>query len=273
MFHVSTPSGDRVPLTAIATLESGRTWLRIARRDGQRVVTVYGSIDPSLVTSGELLQKLAAEELPEMRERYPGVDVRFRGEAESGAETSVSIARGLAVGLVFIFVVLSFQFHSYIEPLIVMAIIPMCLIGVVGGHLVMGLALTLPSILGFASLAGIVVNDSILLVMFIKREQRKGVPLEDAARQATRLRFRAVLLTSVTTIAGMTPLLLEQSLQAQILIPLTTSIVFGLMASTVLVLFLVPALYVILGDLGLTNLAGHERPESMAASGPPQTSP
>jgi len=192
--------------------------------------------------------------------------VRFRGEAESASETLTSVARGLLIGVLAIYVVLSMQFSSYTEPFIVMAIIPMCSIGVVGGHLLMGLPLTLPSIIGFASLAGIVVNDSIILVAFARREHAAGMPLTEAARKASLLRFRAVLLTSVTTIAGLCPLLLESSPQAQMLIPLTTSIVFGLLVSTLLVLFMVRALFGITDDF---QHAGHADADGVrAADGP-----
>jgi multidrug efflux pump subunit AcrB len=134
-----------------------------------------------------------------------------------------------------------------------MAAIPLALVGVVTGHLLMGLELSMPSIMGFVSLSGIVVNDSILLVEFLKIRVREGMSVPEAARQASRERFRAVLLTSVTTIAGLLPLLAERSLQAQVLIPLATSIVFGLLASTLLVLFVVPALFAVFDDLGWTS--------------------
>ncbi len=126
-------------------------------------------------------------------------------------------------------------------------------IGVIWGHIFMGLDLCMPSLMGAISLCGIVVNDSILLVEFIKIRRRQKIGIADAARMASRERFRAVLLTSVTTIAGLIPLLMEKSLQAQILIPLAASIVFGLMATTVLVLIVVPSMYTIMGDLGLAE--------------------
>ena len=150
------------------------------------------------------------------------------------------------------YLLLSFQFRSYVEPLVVMFAIPMCLIGVIWGHILMGLYFTLPSVLGFVSLSGVVVNDSILLVEFIKTRRRTGVAADVAACAASRLRFRAVMLTSVTTVAGMLPLLSETSQQAQILVPLATSIVFGLGTSTLLVLFVIPALYTIVDDLGFS---------------------
>ncbi len=163
--------------------------------------------------------------------------------------------RSFGIGLIGIFILLSFQFRSYIEPLVVMAIIPMALIGVIWGHLLMGLDFTMPSIIGFTSLAGIVVNDSILLVEFLKLRVREGHSTVEAAKLASRERFRAVLLTSITTIAGLTPLLMEKSMQAQVLIPLATSIVFGLLTTTVLVLLVVPAMFSILHDFGFSESA------------------
>jgi multidrug efflux pump subunit AcrB len=164
--------------------------------------------------------------------------------------------RGALLGLIGVFILLSFQFRSYVEPLMVLAVIPLALIGVVLGHVLMRLDVTMPSMLGFASLAGIVVNDSILLVLFLKMQRSAGTPPLQAAGQASRQRFRAVLITSATTIAGLLPLTLERSLQAQILIPLAVSIVFGLLASTVLVLSVIPSVYMVLHDLGLTAHTG-----------------
>ena len=163
------------------------------------------------------------------------------------------------LGLAGVFILLSFQFRSYAEPLVVMLNIPLAFIGVVWGHWLMGLDITMPSLLGFVSLAGIVVNDSILLVEFVKRHVAEGMSIHNAAARASHDRFRAVLLTSLTTIAGMTPLLFETSLQAQILIPLATSIVFGIASSTLLVLFVVPCFYSILEDFGLAKASKRAR--------------
>ena len=158
------------------------------------------------------------------------------------------------LGLLGIFILLSFQFRSYLEPIVVMVAIPFAFIGVIWGHLLMGIELSMPGILGAVSLAGIVVNDSILLIEFIKIQRRTGQKVVQAACLASRERFRAVFLTSMTTIAGLLPLLAERSLQAQILIPLAVSIVFGLLASTLLVLVIVPCLYSILADFNLISV-------------------
>ena len=174
--------------------------------------------------------------------------------------TQQSMMRAMLVELIGVFGLLSFQFRSYLEPLTVMMAIPLALIGAFWGHWLMGVDVRMPSVLGFASLAGIVVNDSILLVLFLKMQRGAGQDILAACVEASRLRFRAVLLTSLTMITGLLPLLAERSLQAQVLIPLAISIAFGLLASTVLVLLVVPCLYAVLADVGLvtTTAATHD---------------
>lgn len=254
-------AGKRVPLGSIATFEHGRGWSKISRVDGLRTVTVTGDVDTAQANVGELITAFRSELLPVLREEYPDVVVAVMGESAESATTMQSMLRGLSLGLFGVFVLLSFQFRSYAEPIIVMVAIPLALVGVIFGHLLMGTVLTMPSLLGFVSLAGIVVNDSILLVEFVKNGIRSGHEVVDAARQASRLRFRAILLTSLTTVAGLLPLLAERSLQAQVLIPMAISIVFGILASTVLVLIVVPSLYAILADFGLTEALGDDDEE------------
>jgi HAE1 family hydrophobic/amphiphilic exporter-1 len=247
------PGGDTVPLSEIATIEPHRGWSRITRLNGRQVVHVLGNTDTQRTNTMAVLASLSKEKLPEIEVNYPGIEATFRGEAERGAETGASLLWAAAIGCLGVFVILSYQFRSYIEPLIVMAAIPFALVGVVWGHYLFGKSLSLPSIMGYASLAGIVVNDSILLMLFLKSERQQGSDVEAAASKASRMRFRAVMITSLTTIAGLMPLLLERSLQAQVLIPIAISICFGLLASTVLVLLVLPALYVVLSDFGLTE--------------------
>jgi hydrophobic/amphiphilic exporter-1 (mainly G- bacteria), HAE1 family len=250
-FHFILPSGAQVPLSAVADLHVTRGWSRIGRINGRRTVTLIGDVDTRLANTAQLMKLFSVEKLPELAEQFPGVRVNIEGESAETGETQLSMFRALMIGLIGVFVLLSFQFESWIEPLIVMVAIPLALIGVVLGHLIMGINLCMPSLLGFVSLSGVVVNDSILLVLFLKQERNSGSSTETSARMASRLRFRAIMLTSVTTIAGLTPLLFETSVQAQVLIPLAVSIVFGLMASTLLVLLVIPSLYVILSDFGL----------------------
>lgn len=251
-FHVTAPGGAQVPLGSVAVLEEGRGWARIARINSIRTLTIQGDVDVRRANANEIIQDTRNRFMPGLLERYPGVTFTLQGQAKEMGTTGKSLLKALAIGVFGIFVLLSFQFRSYVEPLIVITTIPLAFIGVIWGHIILGQDLAMPSLMGFVSLAGVVVNDSILLVEFIKIGQRQGLSVVEAARLASRGRFRAVLLTSMTTIMGLIPLLLERSLQAQILIPLCISLVFGLLASTVLVLVVVPAEFAILADFGLT---------------------
>ncbi|MCP5371377.1 MAG: efflux RND transporter permease subunit [Hyphomicrobiales bacterium] len=250
-FTVTAANGRQVPLDTVAVLELGRGYARINRIDGLRTVTLQGDVDTTRANTAEILRDVQRR-VPELNAMYPGVHVDFSGEAEETAKTSGSMMRNFVIGLFAVFLILSFQFRSYIEPILVMVAIPLGLIGAVWGHLLTGLDLSMPSMLGLASLAGVVVNNSILLVNFVKIEMAEGRDIVEAAGHASRQRFRAILLTTLTTVAGLLPLLTETSLQAQVVIPLVTSLAFGLFVATVLVLFVIPALYVILHDLGLT---------------------
>ena len=252
-FRVTLPDGALVPLRALATVETGRGYSRIHRIDRRRTVTVRGDVDPRVANAIAIVSDTERRFLPGLMERHPAVSVSVEGQATEAGETGASIRNAFLFGVLGIFLLLCFQFRSYFEPLVVMCVIPAAFIGVVWGHFLMGLDLSMPSVMGAVSLSGIVVNDSILLVTFLKRRVSEGAPVLEAASRASRDRFRAVLLTSLTTIAGLTPLLFETSLQAQILVPLVTSIVFGLLATTLLVLFVVPVLYSILDDFGLST--------------------
>ena len=253
-FVVTAPGGAQVPLGAVAIVEPGRGYARIHRIDGRRTVSVQGDFDTELANLTEVLSRIEENYLPGFKLRYPGVEVSFEGEIKSGDDTLGSVRETSLVGLVGIFLLLAFQFRSFIEPIIVILTIPLSLIGVVWGHMVMGLDLSMPSMVGFAALSGVVVNDSILLVEFIKRHAGDSGAVEEAACHAVRMRFRAIMLTSLTTVLGLLPMLLERSLQAQILIPLVTSLAFGMFAATTLLLFLIPALYSILHDFGVTTV-------------------
>ena len=265
-FTVTLPAGEQVPLHTVATLSSERGYSRIHRVDGRRAVTVQGDIDPEKANAAEIVEDTRSRFWPGLLARYPGIRMELEGQARESAETGSSLGRNFLVGLAAIFLLLSFQFRGYVEPLVIMAAIPVGLVGVVIGHLALGLDLSMPSLVGFVSLAGVVVNNAIVLVTFIRIRRAGGESAAAAARGAARQRFRAVLLTSLTTVAGVLPLLTETSLQAQILIPLVTSLAFGLAASTFQVLFLVPALYCIVDDYGgTTAVGGAVEPEPAAA--------
>jgi hydrophobic/amphiphilic exporter-1 (mainly G- bacteria), HAE1 family len=252
-FHIALPDGRQVPLSVVAEVSRGRGYARVARVEGRRTVTIQGDVESEVANTAELMSELKGSLVPSLAKDYPDVELVLEGEAKESETTARSLQFAFLLGLIGVFVILSFQFRSYIEPVVVMAAIPLALIGVIAGHMLMGLELSMPSMVGFVSLAGVVVNDSILLLLFLRSSIAAGESVPDAAKQASRDRFRAVLLTSITTVAGLTPLLTERSSQAQILIPLAASIVFGMAAATVLVLIVIPCLYTILDDFGLTR--------------------
>ncbi len=249
-FKLRTPDGRMVPFHEVATAEKVRGFSQIVRVDGQRTISVTADLDTEKGNAAEIMENLEKEFFPGFLKRNPGVSVNLEGQRKETQQTAGSVRRGFLIGLCIIFILLSFVFKSYVEPLIVMAAIPFGLIGAVGGHLLMGIDWCMPSTIGFVSLAGIVVNDSIVLITFIKMRIAEGKPVLAAVHQAGMQRFRPVLLTSATTVAGLLPIMLETSLQAQFLIPMAVSISFGLMFATVVVLLLVPSLYSILAWLG-----------------------
>ena len=248
--YVTASDGSKIPLSTVADVIESRGYARINRVDGQRTVTIQGSIKPKVVNARELMAEVKNKFLPKLKKKYPEVSPAFNGQGKEAATTGGSLLTNFYIGLAFVFILLSFQFRSYILPLVVLAAIPLGAIGMVLGHLLMGLDISIPSIVGLATLSGVVVNNSILLVSFIHEEMETGHDPLEATKQAAKARFRAVVMTSLTTIAGLLPLLAETSTQAQFLIPLVNSLAFGLLTATVLSLFLVPSLFAILTDFG-----------------------
>jgi multidrug efflux pump subunit AcrB len=180
---------------------------------------------------------------PRLAAEYPNVRIRWEGQAEESSESMRSLFLGFVVALLAMYVLLTVEFRSYFQPIIVLAIIPFGIVGALWGHALLGLPLTMFSLFGLVALTGVVVNDSIVLMDFINHEIKAGVRVHDALIAAGTRRFRPVILTSLTTVAGLTPIMLETSFQAQVLIPMAASLCFGLMLGTGLVLFLVPVVF------------------------------
>jgi len=261
--RVFSKKGDPIPLSSVANITEKREFARIAHINHKRTVTIVGDVDAAIANTAEIIAATERDFLTALQKKYPDITFSLKGEVENGNETKTSILTGFALGALGVFLLLSLIFRNYREPFIVMLNIPLALIGAIWGHWIMGLDFTLPSMIGFVSLAGIVVNDSILLVVFVKNHIEDGMTFHDAARQAVRDRFRAIFLTSATTIAGMTPLLFETSTQALVLVPLVTSIVFGMLTSTLLVMLVLPAVYGIMEDIGFIKLrktTAHSQP-------------
>ncbi len=263
-FTITVDDGDHVPLKAIARFEEDRGYARINRHQRARTVIVQGDVDLAFANANAILTDTKARFFEDFQKRHPDVEIELGGQNEEGAKTQKSMMAGFGIGIIGVFLLLSFQFRSYIEPIVVMIIIPLSFVGVVYGHIAMGLDFTMPSLLGFVAMAGVVVNNSILLVNFIKEHHKHHASVADAAPQAARARFRAILITTLTTIAGLLPILSETSLQAQILIPMVASLAFGLLASVVMVLLVVPAIYAILDDFGLSTLATERQSGELA---------
>lgn len=264
-FQVTDSEGRKIPISAVANLVPERGFARINRVDGIRTVTVQGDVDVRVGNASAIVNDTLKRFVPELSKKYPSVRVALEGQNKETEVTQQSMVAGFMLGLIGVYMLLAFQFGSYLEPVVVMIAIPLSLIGVILGHMLMGLDISMPSMLGFVSLAGIVVNNSILLVNFAKDNHDNGLPLQEAVSKASRARFRAILLTTTTTVAGLFPILIETSPQAQVLIPLVTSLSFGLLSSTILVLFVVPSLYLIFDDMGLTTIARDRRAEDAAA--------
>ena len=237
---IVTPNGAIVPLPVVAAFEARRGLDKLRRTDGQMSIVVSADVNNLTANAAEILTDVRANALPEVTAKY-GLKSNIQGRAQDREETFADMKVGVLVALTMIYIILAWVFSSYSWPFAVLIAIPLGLTGAIGGHWLMGLDLTVLSLFGFFGLSGIVINDSIVLVDTYRRLIQAGEDHIEAIVKASCLRFRAVLVTSLTTIAGLTPILFETSPQAQFLIPMATTIVFGLAYGTVLVLMIVPS--------------------------------
>ncbi|MGD8939146.1 MAG: efflux RND transporter permease subunit [Gammaproteobacteria bacterium] len=242
------PNGDTTPLSSVVSISTRKGFEVLRHREGQLAVAVSADVDRSVNNNNAIRANIRENFAQRLASQY-GATMAFQGRAEDQASTISDLKRGAVFALAFIYIVLAWVFSSYSKPLIVMAVIPFGLVGAIIGHWVMGIELTILSLFGFFGLSGIVVNDSIILVTFYQKLRASGMEVNSAIAEAACQRLRAVLLTSLTTIAGLTPLLFETSLQAQFLIPMAVTICFGLAFSTLLVLLVMPAFLSVLESL------------------------
>ncbi len=243
--RVRTQSGVELPITALAEVTYARGAAEINRVDQQRSITVTADVDSERANSSKIIDEFRAKQLEEILKKYPQVRVRWEGQTEQRKESFASLGQGVIIALLAMYVLLTIEFRSYLQPLLIMAIIPFGAVGAIGGHFIMGLPLTLFSFFGLVALTGVVVNDSIVLIDFINARVREGMHVREAVVEAGRRRFRPVLLTSVTTVAGLLPMLTETSFQAQLLVPMANSLCFGLILATLLILVMVPVFYLL----------------------------
>ena len=242
-YLVRTPAGGEAPLSGVAEVRLGNSHSSIRRKDGQRVVTVSADVDPAAITGDEATALLDGTILPELAEANPGLTWTFGGAQQQQVESLDALTRSFLLALLAIYALLAIPLGSYVKPLIVMATIPFGIIGAILGHLIMGLDLSATSsIFGIVGLSGVVVNDSLVMLDYIDKRHREGLPFREAIISGAQKRFRPIVLTSVTTFLGFMPLIFERSLQAQFLAPLAVSLGFGLLFATVILMLMVPAL-------------------------------
>ena len=253
--RVRSPAGGAVPLGDIATFTRSRAPTSIVREDGRRIVTVRGELVPGVVSTQEVIRALTESELPALQAAHPGLSAELVGEQRSQGEAFESLGQNYIVALFVIYALLAIPFRSYTQPLIIMSAIPFGFVGAVAGHMVMGYELSVVSLLGIIALSGVVVNDSLVFIDAANRARRDGMGAWEAVVRAGTLRFRPILLTSLTTFFGLVPMIFETSMQARWLIPMAISLGFGVLFGTVIALLLVPALYLIVED-GIGLLGG-----------------
>jgi len=241
--RVRLDDGIERPITELAEIDIVKSYSEINRIDQMRSITVSADLDEKVGNADLIVKRLQDEIIPHLQKTHSNTYVRWEGQQQRRAESLGSLKIGFIVALLVMFVLLAIEFRSYFQPFLILLIIPFGIVGAVLGHAAMGLQLTIFSMFGLVALTGIVVNDSIVLIDFINAKVRAGMPIQKALTEAGKRRFRPVMLTTVTTIGGLSPILFERSFQAQILIPMATSVAFGEMFATVLVLYLVPVTY------------------------------
>ena len=243
--RIRTPAGDEVPFPAVADMSFGKGYSTITRLNRKRTVTVSADIDPEIIEPAKIIKSISEDYVPELLSRYPSVSYGLEGASREEAEFVGNLALASIAALCLIYALIAIPLRSYGQPLVIMSVIPFGAIGAILGHLIMGEAVSMFSLFGLVALAGVVVNDSLIMVSFVNNAREEGVPLNQAIIESGTKRFRAIVLTSVTTAAGLMPIMLEGSLQAQYVIPMAISLSFGIVFATVITLFLVPALYML----------------------------
>lgn len=248
--RIRTMDGLEVPFSSVASVETRQGYATISRMNRARMVSVTSDIDTAVSTPGKVMEALEKDFLPELLAKYPGLSIAREGQAADQIAFIQAMIKMYIMALFVVYALMAIPFRSYTQPLIVMLAIPFGVVGAVWGHALLGYDFSVLSLLGIAALAGVVVNDSLVLVDYVNQKRAEGLSVIEAASTASVARFRPIILTSLTTFAGLTPLILERSVQAQFLIPMALSLAFGVVFSTLVSLVLVPCGYLILDDIG-----------------------
>ncbi|MBX3321396.1 MAG: efflux RND transporter permease subunit [Phycisphaeraceae bacterium] len=246
--HVFTPAGVPVQIKDVAHIEERESFSTLRRLDRRRAVTVTADVDRGVGANPESIAANLQPFLRQLEREHPGVRILERGRQKDFAESMSTLPLGMLVACGLIYLVLAWLFASYVQPLVVMSAIPFATIGMIWGHFVLGYDLTFLSLIGFVALTGVVVNDSLIFMEFFNGERRRGLGVVEASIAAGRARIRAILLTTITTVLGLMPLILEKSFQARFLVPMAITISGGLISATVIILMLLPCLLLIVDD-------------------------
>ena len=248
-FLVRTPTGVEVPLLDVVKVEQREAFTSINRRDGRRVVNVGMDVEPANAVS-QVLASVQNEVLPQLRADYPGLTWSFEGSQADMRESTNSLWSGFSMAMLIIYALLAIAFSSYSQPIIVLSAIPFGIVGAVIGHILLGYDLSVVSLMGVIALSGVVVNDSLIMIDYANK-QRETSSVYEAIHEAGLRRFRPIMLTTLTTFGGLTPIILETSSQAEYLIPMAISLGFGIVFATSIILVIVPCLYLVLEDVSL----------------------
>ena len=257
--RIRLPGGLETPFRTVAEVQEGTGFASIARADNRRIVSVSANVDETIANANEINRDLKSRVLPGLIRSIPGLTYDFEGGERQQHEALSSLGINFLIAIAAIFGLLAIPLRRYSQPLIIMSAIPFGLVGAIMGHVIMGMNLTLLSLFGFVALTGVVVNDSLIMIDLINRERKTGIPIRDAIRNSGMRRFRPILLTTITTFLGLTPIILETSIQARFLMPMALSLGFGVLFATAISLLLVPVLYAILEDSKKMLLRG-QRP-------------
>ena len=247
--RVRSADGTTIPFSIVANTQYGQGLSKIDRYDGKRIVSVMGEIDKSVTSSDEVITKLQRDYFPKLLKKYPNITFNLSGETEQRQKSMKSLVRGFGISILLIYILLAIPLKSYVKPLFIMSVIPFGIIGALLGHFIVGIPVSILSIFGLLALSGVVVNDSLVLVHRIDELRPSFDSLEETIFEAGGQRFRAIILTSITTFVGLIPLLAETQVQAQFLKPMAVSLGFGVLFATLITLILLPMLLLIARDI------------------------
>jgi multidrug efflux pump subunit AcrB len=246
--HIRTADGSEVPLLSVADIRFAPGFSTITRTDGMRRIKVTAEVNNRLANSGDIFAQLGETTFQILKDRYPDVHLAMQGSKKNTRESFASLKVGFPIAMVGIFVIVATIFRSYVQPFVILFTIPFGIVGAIIGHLVMGYSLSMMSIFGMVALSGVVINDAIVLIERVNSNLAEGMPLLESIVQGGARRFRAIFLTSISTVGGLAPLIMETDMQAKFLIPMALSVAGGVAFATVLTLLLIPSLLVIVND-------------------------